>query len=197
MSDRKVKIYPWERCYTIAPYLDQALVGLGLKPLPEGTQVSPPDCMECLGVLTFPDGSSLRVFGTELGFWIGKTVPLGQRYQDLDTLFNDFHLRCYHDGDDLHPMVTTEKDILVFISARGDRYEIPLTCLTEDEVKIYSHPKGYDLLSEAASFGDMWRGIFYSKDWDKVPPYQGGLYPQDIPDELRFPPYEREKKENA
>lgn len=197
MPVHKISVFPWERSYSIGPFLGQALKGLGLEPLPEGTTVSPPDCLECLGVITFPYGESIRVFGTELGFWVGRTVPLGQPYADLDTLINDFHLRGYCNGENLNPLVATENNTLVFTSERGVRYEIPLGCLTEDEVKIYTHPKGYDLLSEAASFGDMWRDLFYSKDWDKVPSYQGGLYPQDIPDELRFPPYEPKKKKDA
>jgi hypothetical protein len=145
------------------------------KPILKLTQSGPGmEAEAAIMILTFTDGTRTRVHANDLGQWETDFPPEGAPYSSWTSIMDEYS----NGGPSEDPLVEILPGILRFTRvSSGQTYDLDLTAprvagwpWTE---KVLTHPRGLELLSEAASCGAFWRICF-----NKSAVTHGGVPPE-------------------
>lgn len=127
---------------------------------------------ECICRFVLTDGTSFRLYATDLGAWIEDDVNVdGITYNSLNSLIRAYEIKF----DDSKPNILNDGEYLVI--SHGDKvFRVRLCYLSIHETTIINHKIGLGLLAEAIIQGDWWTGYFCN----------GIFRGKNIPDELIF-----------
>jgi hypothetical protein len=132
----------------------------------------------------FTDGSAYKLYATDLGYWIEKTMSHQDKYhEDFETLFGDIDSFTY-DSDEL-PEVKIENNILYITVEKKNTFKANIEKLSAWEKLVCNHPMGMILISLAAYMGKMWKSVF-----SKKPTLTFELEEVNCPEELQIPDYD-------
>ena len=115
------------------------------------------------------DGNAFRLHATDLGFWLEDTIVVGDKYNSFDMIFRDYHYHHYnlghkYDYDVPNPKIVIKNNTLIIKAVDGKIFEADINLLSEWECNVITHPRGIELITVAATFGDMWKIIFKEED---------------------------------
>lgn len=144
------------------------------------SRVEPSDAAECMARFYFADGTGIRYFATELGFWI-EDLPGDKGFSSLHQMMVEFGHHAYNIAPNfgyamIEPTITWngESSTLTITAPDGKEFVGIASRFSDHEQKIVLSPKGRELLAKWAELGDCWKIGFSGSD-------------EDCPKELLFP----------
>lgn len=155
------------------------LSGWAGKTIQKVTQTGPEmEAEAAICILTFTDGTRTRLHANDLGEWKTELPPEGVPYQSWGQLMQE-----YGAGISEEPLIEVLPGVLRFTRVSDGRtfnldLEAPSVKGWHWTEKVLTHPRGLELLAEAAACAPFWRICFN----------QNSVRNGDTPEELLLVP---------
>jgi hypothetical protein len=133
-------------------------------------EVLPADTIECMCRFVFSDGSAIRLFANDLGYWVEATLAKpDDNYLSLNSLMVDYGHHIYHlmprYNFDLPDAIIAISNNIIEVMAPDERiFKGDISYFSDKEKLILSNKDAIKMLASSAAMGDMWKSYFIQQN---------------------------------